>query len=237
MVFGLALIAGGAGLLTQLKASQKLGPPGVLTAPLPGSIRLEVLLPEKVLDYSSEKLPTDQLVLDTLPKDTSFGQRRYTAADGFTLMINAVLMGSDRTSLHKPEFCLSGFGWLINKAAEDRVKLANSVNTELPVMRFDATKEAVINGQTITASGLYVFWFVEEEQTTARHWQRMWWMTESMLRTGKLQRWAYISCFAVCNPGAEEATYARMKEFLATAAPQFQTAGMRRAAREVGSGL
>jgi hypothetical protein len=233
MGLGLALIACGAGLLTHLKAAQRLGAPGVTTAPVPGSIRLEVLLPEKVLNYTSEKVPTDQLVLDTLPKDTSFGHRRYTAPDGFTLTVNVVLMGSDRTSLHKPEFCLSGFGWLINKTTEDRVKVAGPPNYELPVMRFDASKEVSVNGQPVAASGLYVFWFVEEEKMTARHWQRMWWMAESMFRTGKLQRWAYIACFAVCAPGAEEATYARMKEFLATAAPQFQSAGMRRGPQQV----
>jgi hypothetical protein len=42
------------------------------------------------------------------------------------------------------------------------------------------------------------------------------------LRTGVLQRWAYVTCFSVCQPGQEEATFNRMKEFLAAAVPEFQ---------------
>ena len=52
----------------------------------------------------------------------------------------------------------------------------------------------------MNASGVYVFWFVADNAYTARHGQRMWWMAREMMRTGVLQRWAYVSCFAACPP-------------------------------------
>ena len=43
-----------------------------------------------------------------------------------------------------------------------------------------------------------------------------------MLRTGVLQRWAYVSCFSICHPGQEEETYKRIKELISAAVPHFQ---------------
>jgi len=116
----LLLIGGTAGLLARLKNNQKLGLPGVKTVPLAGSKNLEVLLPERVLDYSSQVVTQQAIVLNVLPKDTSFGQRIYTAADGFGIQMNVVLMGSDRTSMHKPQFCLEGAGWKIDSGPVGR---------------------------------------------------------------------------------------------------------------------
>jgi len=49
-------------------------------------------------------------------------------------------------------------------------------------------------------------------------------MAREMFRTGVLQRWAYVSCFVVCAPGQEDATFERMKKFIAAGVPEFQTA-------------
>src|SRR5712671_4115178 len=95
----LLLIGGTAGLLANLRTHQKLGLPAVRTTALAGSNRLEVELPSDVMDYDSEPVPEQQIVLDYLPKDTSFGQRIYNAPDGFRTRVTVVLMGTDRTSL------------------------------------------------------------------------------------------------------------------------------------------
>ena len=111
---------GMAGLLIYRQANQKLGLPGVKVAAAPmfgeqGQIisTNRVELPAKVLDFASEQTPVAQKVLDWLPKDTTFGQRTYKAADGFQASMNVVLMGTDRTSIHKPQYCLTGAGFRI----------------------------------------------------------------------------------------------------------------------------
>jgi hypothetical protein len=50
----------------------------------------------------------------------------------------------------------------------------------------------------------------------------MWLMTKRLVSTGILQRWAYISCLSICAPGQEDATFERMKTFIAAAVPEFQ---------------
>src|SRR5258708_5151622 len=89
------------GLRAKLPSSQKLGLPGVKTHALARTQRLEVELPERVLDFRSEPLEVDKVTLDYLPLDTSFGQRRYHAPDGFEAGMNVVLMG--RSEEHTSE--------------------------------------------------------------------------------------------------------------------------------------
>ena len=225
LIAALGLMSGAAGLLTKLQSSQKLGQPAVKTSPIPGSQRLQVDLPNHVLDFTSEAVEVDPGVLGWLPQDTSFGQRRYKAPDGFTASINVVLMGRDRTSLHQTEFCLEGQGWRIDRSAssETKIHLDRPYPYDLPLMKLIADKEVTDQGQTIHARGVYVLWFVaDEDEYTARHWQRMWWMARDMCRTGVLQRWAMIAYFTVCAPGQEDAAFERLKKFIAVSVPEFQ---------------
>jgi hypothetical protein len=218
------LIGGTASLLASLRVRQKLGPPAVRTTEIPGSIRLEVELPSDVLDYDSEPLAQQQKVLDYLPKDTSFGQRIYTDPDGRWTLANVVLMGTDRTSLHKPQFCLEGQGWKVNDntSKELRIHMERPFPYDLPVMKLMTSKIITDRGQQIPARGIYVYWFVAPGAVTAKHWQRMWWMARDLFRTGVLQRWAYVSYFTVCPPGQEEATLERMKKLIVASVPEFQ---------------
>jgi hypothetical protein len=219
---GLALMAGGVFLLEGLHSRQKLGNPGVRTRPLPGSIRLEAELPEKVLDYGSKAAEIDSVTLKSLPADTSFGYRQYQATDGFELELRVVLMGSDRTSLHKPQFCLTGSGWRIDTTSETRVPMREPLNYDLPVVKLFAT--LMQNGHPTTQHAVYVYWYVAEDKLSASALgiERMWWMARKLVATGVLQRWAYVSCFATCSAGQEEATFDRIQKFMAAAVPQFQ---------------
>ncbi len=220
----LALLGGTAGLLANLRAHQRLGPPAVKTSPLPDSTRLQVELPERVLDYESTNVPVEQVVLDFLPRDTSLGQRNYFAPDNFQTLVNVVLMGTDRTSLHKPQICFEGQGWIINDnvSTETSVPIERPFAYNLPVMKLIANKAYTVNGEPKVARQVYVYWFVAPNQITAKHWQRMWWLARDLFSTGVLQRWAYVSFGSLCAPGQEDATFERMKKLIAAAVPEFQ---------------
>jgi hypothetical protein len=225
LIAALGLIGGAACLLTRLQSKQRLGRPAVKTAPIAGSVRLQVVLPEQVPDFSSEAVETDPTTLAWLPQDTSFGQRRYRAADGFGAAVSVVLMGRDRTSLHKTEFCVEGQGWRIdrNASSEVRIHMDRPYAYELPVMKFVTDKELSDHGQTMSVRGIYVFWFVaDNDEYTAQYWQRMWWMARDLFRTGVLQRWAMISYFTACAPGQEAAAFERLKKLISASAPEFQ---------------
>jgi hypothetical protein len=229
LILVLALTGASAAMLARLKSHQKLGQPGIRTTPIPGSVQVRVDLPEKVLDYDSQELEQPAIVTNTLPKDTSYGQRLYRAPDGFWVRLNVVMMGTDRTSLHKPEFCLVGAGWRIDSSEELTIPMAQPHPYQLPVVRKLLTGRTIENGQPVTYRGIYVYWYVADQAVSggAAGWQRMWWMAKELLRTGVLQRWAYVTCFAICRPGEEEATYARVRQFIQAAIPQFQLAAGR----------
>ncbi len=224
LALALAMMAGTMTLLAHFKAHQRLGRPGVKTHPLPNSTRLEVELPERVLDYTSKPLEVSKIVLDHLPQDTSFGQRRYTAPDNSCIQVTVVLMGADRTSLHKPEICLGGSGLRIEEAGSrlEKVRIERPQPYELPVMKLVTTRTTEPGDAQNTERLLFVYWFVADGEYTASHSQRMWWMARDLLRRGVLQRWAYIACFSPCAPGQEEATFRKMKQFIAAAVPEFQ---------------
>lgn len=225
LLAGLALIGGTAGMLARVRSGQKLAPPGVTTSPTADPKRLQVELPERVLDFESESLEVDRLTLSTLPLDTSFGQRRYEAPDGFVVNLSVVLMGTDRTSLHKPQYCLEGQGWNIDPTGtlETSVRVERPVPYDLPVARLVANKIVNADGQDQWMRGVYTYWFVADDGFSASvsGVDRMWMMGAKLLRTGVLQRWAYVSCFSVCPPGQEEAVFERMKQFITAAAPEF----------------
>jgi len=220
------LIGSAAGLIQQARLHQQLGLPGLKTHSIPGSIRLQAYLPERTLDYTSEDVPTDDIVLKALPADTSFGQRNYQAPDGFEVAVHIVLMGTDRTSLHKPQLCLPAQGWHIDDARsiETSIPIDRPMRYDLPVVKLIASKEMSIGGETTRLNGIYVYWFVCDDGVSASvtGFQRMWSTAKRLISTGVLQRWAYVSCWSTFAPGQEEATFERMKKFIASTVPEFQ---------------
>ena len=164
-----------------------------------------VYLPEQALNFSSQPAPVTPLELGWLPQDTTYGRRIYKASDDFQIWCNVVLMGSDRTSIHKPQYCLTGQGWWIDRSELTTIPMDRPSRYDLPVMKLTATSVGeTASGEKVKARGVYVYWFVADNELTADHLQRMWWMAKDMLSTGILQRWAYITYFAVCAPGQEE---------------------------------
>ncbi|MCF7668908.1 MAG: EpsI family protein [Verrucomicrobia bacterium] len=217
-------ILAAAGFLVKLRTSQTLGEPGLKVSRVEGSERLKIELPADLPGYTSEEVEPSPQELGTLPEDTSFGKRLYAAPDGFNVFAMTVLMGSDRTSIHKPQFCLTGQGWRIEKSEYDTVPIKEPYEYQLPVMKLTSTKTVKTEGgQVVEIKGLFVYWFVAEECVTARHWERMWEISKNLITRGVLQRWAYVSAFSTCQSGNEDVTYERIKEWITAAVPRFQT--------------
>jgi Protein of unknown function (DUF3485) len=232
ILVGAALVLMGATAVFLVRQKQilRLGRPGVKVVPMTvydpeGRVAgtNSVPLPDRVLDCEAKVVPIAREVLDWLPKDTTYAQRIYRSTNGFEMLANVVLMGTDRTSIHKPEYCLQGSGWNHQEKELTRIRIDRPRPYDLPVMKITTTGDKMLaNGRKATVRGIYVFWFVADGELTAEHGERMWWMARDLLSRGVLQRWAYISGFSVCLPGQEEATFARMKELFAAMVPEFQ---------------
>lgn len=222
----LVAIGATAAVLLHMKAHQRLGAPGVKTRPLANGKNLEVLLPAVLPGYSSEILTNSEDVLTKLPPDTSYRVRAYKGDDGFWSEVSVVLMGSDRSSIHKPQICMTAQGWTLdnNNSRVEQIPMTRPLAYVLPVNKLLFTKvvsDAAGNPQTVR--GIYVYWFVDANDFTPSVWRRMLWLVpRDLLLNGVLERWAYISYFCACAPGQETATFERMKKFIIESVPEYQ---------------
>lgn len=236
----LALMTGAAWFLSHWGEFQKLGEPGVKVvhhdvyfhptrdADLPLEMRFAgtnaVSLPEVVRGFRSEPLPLHQVVYEVLPKDSTFGQRRYFPEDNASFIDTyVVLMGVDRTSIHQPQYCLVGQGFNIRSEEKVAIPMTQPIPYTLEVKKLLASKQhRMESGQAVELSGVLLYWFVSGENLAAEHHGRMTSIAKSLLTTGVLERWAYITYFSPCYPGDEERTFDRMVRLIQAAVPQFQ---------------
>lgn len=223
---GLAIVSLTAVALVYFKSNQHLGEPGVKSLAIEGSMRREIQLPQSVPGYSVSNRQIEQIVLDALPEDTSYAQAIYRDGLGQQALVSVVMMGSDRTSIHKPDFCLAGQGWAIDetRSSQETVSFKRPYSTDLPVMKVVASRTFESDGEKTDLSGVYVYWFVADKSCTESHWQRMWWMAKHLVQTGELQRWAYVSYFMPCAPGQEDLAFERVKLLMRASLPEFQLA-------------
>ena len=223
LILAVALIGMAAGTLCWFRTHHKLGKPGIIVTEKPGTVVVDIDLPATVLDYVSTNVPQAAEVTNTLPPDTSYAQRRYFAPDQFWVNANIVLMGTDRTSIHKPEYCLPGQGFRIVSQEIVNIPVAGPESYTLPVAKWLLhVTEKLPDGSNRDWSGFYVFWFVADKEQTTSHWERIRWLASDLLRTGVLQRWAYVSYFTICRPGEEAATFERVRELIAASVPELQ---------------
>ena len=226
-VGALVLIGLTAWLVGSMAGRQTLDRPGVKLSAVPligedGRLARSntVALPSQIEGYRFETLPVSDVELTSLPADTVFGRGKYIRSDGHWVQLSIVVMGTDRTSIHRPEYCLTGVGWKVQKQTD--TPFGESGPGPRRVQRFDCRLRTESGGRPLDVSGVYVFWFISKDKQTSSHWQRQWWMVRDLVTRGVLQRWAYVSYFAPCAPGDEEAAYQRVTELIKATAPYFE---------------
>jgi hypothetical protein len=228
----LALLAGTVIVLMRVGGNHHLGVPGVKVVAEPtymegGKVvhNESVGLPIVAGEFSSEPVEITSLEVNWLPKDTVYGRRLYYGKDGFTNATTVILMGADRTSIHKPQYCLDGQGWHIDTTETVVIPISRPHPYDLRAMKLTASKVVLdATGRLATARAIYVYWFVADKELTPYHGERMWWMARDLLRYGVLQRWAYVSYLTICSPGQEEIYFNRLKDAMAATVPEFQLA-------------
>jgi len=225
LLVALALMAGTAAALTRIKTHQKLGLPGVRATSIPGSLNMKLELPAAVLDFTSTNVPEPEVVLSYLPQDTSYVERCYTTPDDPSpIYATIILMGTDRTSIHRPEYCLLGQGWNIDRKTVVKVPIAGAVPYELPVMKWEISKLVeTADGRKQMLYGLYVFWFVADNDQVTDNVHLQYHMVKDLLLSGVLQRWAYISYFSyTLLPEQVDALSDKMQRLIAASVPAYQ---------------
>jgi hypothetical protein len=229
VVFAVALgmMAATAGWLKEFRGRHLLGPPGVLVGPVPIydeyknlAATQSVVLPDKVLGIPSWPRPITTTELAALPKDTTFGRRYYMRPGSDAgIQVGVVLMGTDHTSIHQPQYCLYGQDWNVTDTERVNLRMDRPFAYDIPAIKLTASRQ-LKDGRIIEC--LYVYWFVSGDKITAEEGSRLWSMWKTMLQKGEMERWAYISYFVTCHPGEEEATFNHLEKFIRASVPEFQ---------------
>jgi hypothetical protein len=227
----LTMLVIAAGAITIKFGKLRLGKPGVvivsgtLTNELGEVIRDQrVNLPPNVPGYRSIDWAISTWETSILPKDTTFGRKIYLSPEGFGTQMSAVVMKSDRTSIHRPQVCVTGQGWKIEKSEVIKIPMASPKPYTLSATCLSLSKELTKENQEkkVRLGGVYIFWFVSENRFASEHHEALWNITKDLLTKGTLYPWAYVSCFSQCPPGSEDLTIARIKRLIAATAPEFQ---------------
>lgn len=222
------IILSAVALILHVRENQTVGKPYVRVEGVPlisesgRTVRTNsVHLPLVVPGYSAQIVPVTDLEVDYLPPDTVFGRASYISSDRqLGVLASVVLMGTDRTSIHRPEYCLTSQGWEIRQQTLQNIPLDAEGHRQLEVQRFYGRMSGVdSNGKYVEKSGVYVFWFAADGQLTAKHSVRQWSMIKGLLFENLVQRWAYISFFAECLPGQEDVCYKRLNDLIRLTAP------------------
>jgi hypothetical protein len=134
-----------------------------------------------------------------LPSDTGFIRKYYERDGSVPLHVSIVLSGNDRSSIHRPEVCMTANGYEIVEDTLLRIPLGEG-REPLDVMVLDMNRTGS-DGRVETI--YYAYWFVGKGRETASHVQRMVWMATDRILRGVSHRWAYIALSAPRAPDSD----------------------------------
>ena len=141
---------------------------------------------------------------DMLPSDTQLVRKHYTlsvADEG--LHASIVLSGNDRSSIHRPQVCMTAAGHEIARERVIRIPLEGR-DEPLEVMVLDMVKPlARADGAPAAYTSYYAYWFVGKDRETASHLARMAWMGYDRVFRGVSHRWAYIALAGARDPASD----------------------------------
>ena len=139
-----------------------------------------------------------------LPADTGLVRKYYERPghrDGLHATI--VLSGDDRSSIHRPQVCMTAAGNEIDRERVIRVPLESRAEP-LDIMVLDMVKPVQReDGTSGNYSSYYAYWFVGKDRETASHLVRMAWMGYDRVFRGVSHRWAYIAMSGARVPGSD----------------------------------
>jgi exosortase len=195
--------------------------PGVILAKDGANpVELPTYLGSAWMGHRVEPEPIERSIL---PADTGFSRKYYVNLDDPSehVLLSIVLSGRDRTSIHRPELCVIGQGWTI-----DRTSLHRFAYPSHPDAGFEATVLSVhheITGAQGRRSvpNIIAYWFTGDDRVVPSQGERMLYDAWIRISRGRAPRWAYIFLQTGSSDG-EGAGLARMQSILDASLPSFQ---------------
>ena len=182
------------------------------------------------LDGIPARVSESELTL--LPPATEFVRKNYVDFGSHNIFFSIVLNGVDEPfSLHDPEVCLVGQGWLIDKAEDLPLRLASGHKLVVRSLLIH-TQSLGKHGENQSIQRLYMYWLVAENLTTPSHMMRSLLSSWERILHYRDPQWAYV---IVTSPitrsmradGLNEAqTRLMLQEFIGQVVPVTQKSEM-----------
>lgn len=135
-----------------------------------------------------------------LPKDTGLVRSSYASPRDVPVNATIVLSGDDRSSIHRPQVCMTAAGYEIQNEYTISVPLpAPAAPLDIRVLELSRP----VKGTDAVETVAYAYWFVGKGRRTASHVQRMLWMASDRVFHGVSHRWAYVSLTLPWQPGSD----------------------------------
>lgn len=180
-------------------------------------------------DWIGRRSEVTAIEREILPPDTGFSRKLYFSTNdpNRAVFVSVVLSGRDRTSIHRPELCLVGQGWTIERT--DRHAFSGG-----PRLSGKSIPATLLH--TVRADGkgkfpaLVAYWFVSGDAMVATHTERFLHDAWNRLRHGRADRWAYVLMQTDARDG-DAAALARLQAVLDQTLPGMLKAAPRAAGR------
>jgi hypothetical protein len=179
-------------------------------------IELPTYLGSEWMGARVEPAPIERSIL---PPDTGFSRKRYVNLDhpGQDVVLSIVLSGRDRTSIHRPELCLVGQGWTIDRTSRHRFSYPGVPSGAFEATVLNVHKEVTIGGVRRSVPNVFAYWFVGDDRVVATQVRRVLFDAWIRISRGRAPRWAYIFLQTGSEQGVE-----RMQAILDLALPAFE---------------
>jgi hypothetical protein len=143
-------------------------------------------LPDSIGNYLGFDMDVTESERLILPRDTEFAKKRYNGFDLPEITTEIVLSGAHRQSIHRPQVCLVGQGWGIQKEETIPITLADGKVQKVRKLILVRTQ----NGMQIV--GYYMYWFIGKDKTTDDHIERIFLTSWDRIVHRVNHRWAYV---------------------------------------------
>jgi len=185
---------------------------------------IDLNLPDSVGKFWGTRQEISEGERVILPSDTEFAKKLYADGQGDNINCQIVLAGAEKRSIHRPEVCLPGQGWVVKSGEAITIPLDNG--QPLEVMKLTISRPVTLqNGQQKELTSYFMYWFVGKDTTTPYHFVRILKTNLDMLMHNTNHRWAYV---IVSSPVLEgftpdgknaEQTLDMLKKFIGEVAP------------------
>ncbi len=153
-----------------------------------------------------------------LPADTCILKKQYHDGSGNEILVTIVFSAENQRSIHRPQRCLPGQGFVIEKTETLTVPLPGRPPLEIMVL---TVRQQATPGSHFSHLLTFAYWYAGGDYETPSHYDRLSRTALDRIFRNRLDRWAYVSLSVSHAAGVDPWPW--LKGFIADLYPLIQS--------------